>query len=190
MRLAAVTGLLILINACATTLETVYVPAESKGWKVGAGSNRPGSTLVEFIPTTESIGNWSRMFTIQFLEGEKRSPNLLMRVLESQMRARCPNAKWDVVNEDSTSVTYEWVLSACAGHPDQHELARLLKGNDGVHRIAYVRKTRQLEGTERDTWLKAFANAYVEKGANGLPLLPNSVYGLPPNAKAISKKVG
>ncbi|HYD58538.1 MAG TPA: hypothetical protein VEB41_16655, partial [Burkholderiales bacterium] len=86
-----------------------------------------------------------------------------MKTLESQMRARCPGAKWRVVNQDSTSVTYEWSLSGCAGHSDQHEVARLLKGNDGVHRIAYVRKTPQLDAAERSTWLRAFANAYVEK---------------------------
>jgi hypothetical protein len=171
MRHAAIACLLV-IGACATTLETVYVPADNRGWKVGSGSNRPGATLVEFVPTTESIGNWSRMFTIQFLEGEKRTPNTVMKALETQMRARCPNAKWGVVSEDSTSVTYEWAISGCSGHPDQHEVSRLLKGNDGVHRIAYVRKTNQLEGNERDTWLKAFANAYVEKGGKRVAVAP------------------
>ncbi|MEQ1935077.1 MAG: hypothetical protein ABL962_14555 [Fimbriimonadaceae bacterium] len=172
MRHTVIVGLLILLSACATTLETVYVPAENRGWKVGSGSNQPGATLVEFIPTAESIGNWSRMFTIQFLEGGKRSPRAVMKVLESQMRARCPGSKWGVVNEDPASVTYEWSLSGCAGHPDQHEVARLLKGNDGVHRIAYVRKTAQLDDTERNTWLKAFANAYVEKGGQKVVVAP------------------
>ena len=172
MRHTVIAGLLVLLSACATTLETVYVPAENKGWKVGSGSNRAGGTLMEFIPTTESIGNWSRMFTIQFLEGERGSPNTVMKTLESQMRARCPGAKWRVVNQDSTSVTYEWSLSGCAGHSDQHEVARLLKGNDGVHRIAYVRKTPQLDAAERSTWLRAFANAYVEKDGQRVIVAP------------------
>src|SRR5438067_4808716 len=164
--------LLVFLSACATTLETVHVAADNRGWKLGSGTNRPGATLKEFIPANEDISNWSRMFTIQFLEGEQRSPATVMDLLRSQMRARCPDAKWSVVAQDTASLTYEWSISNCPGQTDQDEVARLLKGNDGVHRIAYVRKTPQLEPTERDVWLKALEQSYVTKGSARVTVAP------------------
>jgi len=172
MQRISIVAVLMLLAACATTLETVYVPADIRGWKLGYGSNRPGATIKEFIPASETISDWSRMVTIQFLEREQRSPSVLMQDLEARMRARCPSAKWAVISQDATSITYEWALSGCPGQSDQHEMARLLKGNDGVHRVAYVRKVPQLDSSDRDTWLKALANAYVEKGGQRVVVAP------------------
>lgn len=162
----------LLIAGCATTLETVYVPAENKGWKIGHGTNKPGTTLVEFIPNDQVISNWSRLFTIQFLEGARESPVSVMTTLQSQMRLRCPNSQWSVLSQDASSVTYEWSISGCGGQADQHEIARLLKGNEGVHRIAYTQKTVRLEPAEREKWLSAFSNAFVEKGGKRVAVAP------------------
>ena len=163
---------ILLASGCATTLETVYVPAENKGWKVGSGTNNPGATLVEFIPVDETISNWSRMFTIQFLEGTRAAPSDFMKTLQAQAVSRCPKTQWVVISDSSLSTTYQWSISSCPGHPDQTEIARLIRGNDGLHRIAYVRRTSTLDPSERDTWLDAFAKAYVEKGGRRVVVAP------------------
>lgn len=48
-----------LLGGCATALETVYVPADSPGWKFGYGSDRRGQTIAEYVPRNESINNWT-----------------------------------------------------------------------------------------------------------------------------------
>jgi hypothetical protein len=172
MRRGSVAILLLLLMGCSIPLETVYVPAEDNGLRLGYGSDRRGTTIAEFIPSDETMGNWSRKLTIQFLEGERRSPRAFMSALESLMRARCPDAKWTVLSEDATSVMYEWATTNCSTTADQHELARLLKGNDGVHRVAYVRHGAQLDSTERDAWIKAFIGAHVEKQGKRVVVAP------------------
>ena len=162
----------VVLAGCATTLETVYVPAENAGWKVGHGTNRSEATFVEFIPSGETISNWSRMFTIQFLEGARDAPRDFMSKLQAQMAKRCPATRWTVVSDDSSSITYQWSISDCSGHPDQIEIARVLKGNDGLHRISYVRKASTFEPTERESWTGAFAKAYVEKGGKRVVVAP------------------
>ena len=87
------------LSGCATKLETVYVPAENSGWKVGYGANKPGVTLIEYIPSNESIENWSRIFTIQFLENMRNSTSATVKELRSIMFSNCPNTKWDVLVE-------------------------------------------------------------------------------------------
>jgi hypothetical protein len=160
------------VTGCATTLETVYVPAENSGWKIGHGTNRANATLLEFIPSEETISSWSRMFTIQFLEGARDAPRDFARVLQAQATSRCSNTRWNVLSEDASSITYQWSISDCPGHVDETEIARLLKGNDGLHRIAYVRKGPTLEASEQAKWLEAFSKAYVEKGGRRVVVAP------------------
>jgi len=174
MRYAVLIATIFALIGCATTtvLETVYVPAQNSGWKVGSGNNRPGSTLVEFIPAGESISSWSRMFTIQFLEGTRESPRAVMSSLQAQAQSHCSGVHWAIVSEDTASITYQWSIFNCPGQPDQIEIARLLKGNDGVHRIAYVRKGTQFEQGESESWLSAFSKAYVEKDGKRVVVAP------------------
>jgi len=162
-------AMVLALVGCATTFETVYVPAENKGWQVGSGTNRPGEKLVEFVPTEESISNWSRMFTIQFLEGTRDSPQKVMEALQARMRAHCRDAQWATISQNASSVTYQWSVSNCAGQMDQIEIARLLSGNDGVHRIAFVRKGLDFAPGEKEKWLEAFSKAYVLK--DGRPVV-------------------
>lgn len=169
MRLISI-SLVLLLSCCATTLETVYVPAENTGWKQGYGVNKPGVTLIEYIPSNESIDNWSRIFTIQFLEGMRDSTSTTSQTLRSIMLTNCPNTKWDVIAEENSSVTYERATLGCKGG-NEYEIARLLKGNDGIHRISYTAKN-PISEAERNKWLKAFSEAYVEKGGHRVIVSP------------------
>jgi len=172
-RLVILSALLAVAGCAGIPLETVSVPAQSDGWKMGYGNERRGRTILELIPTNESISSWSRMLTIQFLEGMRQPPRAVMTSLEAEMRSRCPNALWNVIAEDATSITYQWSISNCGGQPDQIELARLLKGNDGVHRVAYVRKGTAFDPSERETWLTALSNAYVTKDGKRVVVAPD-----------------
>jgi len=78
------------------------------------------------------------------------------------MKSHCPNAKWNVLAQDPYLLIMNGQLKIAMDRSDQKEIARLLKGNDGIHRIAYVRKVPKLEDAEREVWLKAFSEAYVE----------------------------
>jgi hypothetical protein len=160
------------LAACSTMLETVYIPVQTAGWKFAGGSNRSHATVAEFVPTGESIDRWSKLLTIQFLEQETRPPIAIMETLKASMLSRCPGASWNVVKQDALSVLYEWKLASCPGNPDQHEIARLLQGKEGIHRIAYVEKTEAMDTATRTQWLNAFAQAYVERGGKKVVLTP------------------
>lgn len=165
----AVALFVVVVSGC-TSLETVFIPGDSSDWKLGSGSNRKGQTFVEYVPRNESINNWSRLLTIQFLEGDPSTPLSSMEAVRSRMQARCPGVSWNIIHQDASSVLYEWKISGCAGNPDQHEIARLLRGNDGIHRIAYVEKTSSIPSAQRERWVKAFLNAYVEKDGQRVTL--------------------
>jgi hypothetical protein len=95
-----------------------------------------------------------------------------MKKLQAMMQTRCPGSMWNIIRQDPVSVLYEWKISRCGNNPDQHEVARLLKGNDGVHRVAYVEKVNSLPASERERWIKVFSDAYVEKGGQKVVIAP------------------
>lgn len=152
--------------ACAATpLETVFAPIDSAGWKVAHAADVPGQgTIVERIPEGETLQTWSRMLTVQFLEGEQRTPAEVMAMLEERMQERGGTLEWSVIHAEPLSVLYEWRLTEHPVHGDQNELARLLQGNDGIHRLAFAWKGAPLSAEERARWIADFEAAFVVKG--------------------------
>lgn len=171
--LSALVVALVLVS-CATQLESArfQLPGGAGKWKAAGGSDRQGRTLAEFVPQDESIENWSRLLTIQFIEQRGLSPVEVMTPLRAAMQSRCPGSSWKIIQQDSTSVLYEWSIAGCASNPDQHEIARMLKGNDGIQRIAFTRKGTELEPSERDLWIKTFSEAYVIKDGQKVVVAP------------------
>jgi hypothetical protein len=167
------TVLALWFSSCATPLESIYAPCDMTGWKVGHASDAPGKgTLVEYVPENETVDSWNKMSSVQFLENEHRPLPELVRELESKMRQRCPDrTEWRVLEEDSASVTYEWSIHDCSPHPDQCEIARLMRGNDGTHRIAYTEKGAAFDPDARTKWLAIFRNARVVKGESMEPVV-------------------
>jgi hypothetical protein len=162
------------LSGCATSLETasLHLSASDGKWKSAGGSERGGRTLAEFVPQDESINDWSRLLTIQFIEQKGVSPLVVMDQLRSGMQSRCPDSPWQVIQQDPTSVLYEWSIAHCGNNPDEHEIARLLKGNDGIQRVAFTQKGTELAPSEREQWLKILSEAYVVKDGQRVVVAP------------------
>ena len=166
--------LLLLTAACATPLETVRLDLdEGDRWVVGHaqdfGSGR--GTIVEWIRPGDSIDDWEELVTVQFLEGSPLSPERGVAALEEDLRRRCPDVRWEILTEALFAVTYEWSISGCEGQDDQHELARLLQGNEGLHRVAYTRKGPRLDAETRERWLERLTAAFVVYGEDQQPVI-------------------
>jgi hypothetical protein len=173
-RFLLVLGVASVLVSCATQLETatLHLPDSAGKWKAAGGSDRRGRTLAEFVTQGESIENWSRLLTVQFIEQKGVTPLECMTQLRATMQSRCPGVSWKIVQQDSTSVLYEWSIAGCGSNPDQHEIARLLKGNDGIQRIAFTRKGAELGPSEGEQWIKIFSEAYVVKGGQRVAVAP------------------
>jgi hypothetical protein len=161
-----------LMAGCANTpLETVYVPVNLSEWKTATVIDRRGTmTLVEFIPKDQAADSWERIFSIQFMENQHYSTTDWVKGLYQKVATICPTTKWAVIETDTFSTLYEWSVKDCPGQTDQYEIARILKGNDGLHRIAYVRhNTTMLTFDERELWIQNLKSGYVVKGDSGIP---------------------
>ena len=66
--------------------------------------------------------------------------------------------------------------SQCKKSATQTEIARFIKGNDGLHRVAYTEKTENIKLIERKKWLVSLENAYLKKGDNRVMLKSNKIF--------------
>lgn len=142
-----------------------YKVAYAQDYGLGKGN------IIEWIPESEKLSTWSKMVSVQFLEGEIRHPEQLMQSLKDKMLSRCPNAKWSVIESDKARILYEWSITECAGEGDQFELAQLLRGNDGLHRMAYTQKGQPLTQYSREIWTAHLKAARVVKGRDKTPIV-------------------
>ncbi len=138
--------------------------AFQKDFGVGRG------TIREFLPKREKIKKWKHLATIQFIEGESLSPIEFMQTLKVKMTKRCKDTKWNIINETKYTITYEWSIDSCKKNKDQHEIARILQGNDGLHRIAYTEKKSEMDMNNKKIWLSVIYDAYVAKGSPDNPV--------------------
>jgi hypothetical protein len=173
MRPAIFCAILMMSGCVSTPIEGIATPAKMEGYKVGSAhdTGRGKGTIVEFVPVTESINNWHHLATIQFMEGAHLSPDAAMQVLENTMKTRCPNhTEWRVISEGPHDVIYQWQIRSCPGQENQVEIARIMQGNDGLHRIAYTEKGDAMNPTNREVWMEVLKSAYVTKGDTNHPI--------------------
>lgn len=151
---------------CTTPLETVKLPGAGPAWHTvhmqdfGEGKG----TLTELVPVGQELGNWTHMLTIEFLEATPLTLDQWMAARHEAMAGLCPDVIWTVLSQDQFGITYEWRVDNCAGRSDQHELVRLLRGNDGLHRASYTEKSARMDPKSRALWLSRLNNAVVIKG--------------------------
>jgi hypothetical protein len=65
---------------------------------------------------------------------------------------------------------YEWRIHSCPGQEGQVEIARIMRGNDGLHRIAYTEKGGTMNPQSREEWMGVLKSAYVTKGDASHPI--------------------
>jgi hypothetical protein len=116
------------------------------------------------IPADESSDAWSRMITIQFIDGLVAPPNETMERLLADYRDACPDLIANTVLEAEGSVLFEWSVDRCPATPDQHELVRVMQGQLGTHRVAFTKRGTPMSPEMRDAWVGRLWEAKVFQG--------------------------
>lgn len=163
---------LLLAGCSPIQLETSYVPVKQSEWTVGYAYDDGffgEGTITELVKNGERIDSWTQLLTIQFYEGIDTEIELFYQTYRYALSKRvkestkCQYTQWHLIEKRKTSVIYEWRAKDCHREADQHEIAKLMKGNDGIHRVAYVKKNEDINFKERNKWIDVLQNSYIEK---------------------------
>jgi hypothetical protein len=123
-----------------------------------------GLTLRELIPPNESLENWSKMLTIQFLD-KKLLPSSDLRnnlkLLYMQAKEKYQGLVWNVIEQSPETSTYEWACPyGFRSIPAQYEIVRLIMTKKGLHRAAITKKS-PFSDSERQLWLQRLGEAHI-----------------------------
>ena len=136
---------------------------DGKPWKRVSQQGAGSTTLTEFVRPDESLARWHEMLTMQTFERGAASPVDAQAALRAQMLERCPGATWQALQQDSSSVLYEWRIAGCAGQEDQHEVARIIDSPRIRMRVAYTYKGGAMPDSVRESWVSRLGAASWEQ---------------------------
>lgn len=94
---------------------------------------------------------------------QKMTPEEIMQGAKNATIKDCPSAMWNVTGKSNIEVVYEWQTMECPGMDKQYEIAKLMSGKEGIHRVAYTTKKLPVGEAVRATWLQLISAAKVKK---------------------------
>lgn len=167
-----------LISGCTAALEYAIVPSMDQEWKVGYQNREKftNSNITEFIPPNETIENWSKLFTIQYVAGANPNLENFVTAQMNNTKKKCADLTWSVIEQSNNSFLYEWNTKSCSGNNSniytaQHVITRHINGNDGMHIVSYAEKTKNISEATRSQWIERLKKANIRKNGEVVNVL-------------------
>jgi len=126
--------------------------------------NNGGFARYYVPPGKNELKSWSELITVSFLSSNKITIKEYLKADENRMKVRCPGTRHQVIESDTYNVYYTNTYPPCGGRESQSEISRLIQGNDGIHRLSYTVKGRELTSGEKERWLTILRNSFIAKG--------------------------
>jgi hypothetical protein len=109
---------------------------------------------LEWVPTGETVANWTELFTVQRIMGETdHGADAFAAKHLKALQEDCPNLEGSILKSSYQSTTYEWKVKGCENTDSQHELSRSILSGDYMFRISYSRKGDALSPDVRTKWI-------------------------------------
>jgi hypothetical protein len=137
----------------------------SLDWKVAHSAQAHGVVIIEYVREGDDIRNWKELFTYHNsrLGRGKQTPEDDLNKLKAMREKECPGAtQWNVIEQNESSILYEWQANPCLGWPEQHEIARIFHGKHNLFMLRYTAKVHELEPDTRAAWIKTLEAATID----------------------------
>jgi len=148
---------------------------DPKEWTVGHQASDQNQRIFEFVRPGEKIDNWTELLTFQVLRkaANPEPIDAMVGRIHGDVAKLCPNgfvqnviAQGFPTEIEEASIIYEWKVTKCPPHTDQHEVARVMYGKFSIFRLAYVAKTANLASEKREKWIKDLKGARIMVSKN------------------------
>ena len=129
---------------------------DDRPWKLGWSGNKGDMVFEEYVLDGETVENWSELVTIQFFPGldEQTNPDIFEGSQKRDLSLVCPSIQWESLYQSGNERIWKWSIKGCQGQPDQSEIARLLKSDEGFHIWHYAIKKSPMPPEQEKVWLE------------------------------------
>ena len=115
-----------------------------RNFKVGSRSAQGQILMVEYIPTTETLDNWTTMITVQIFRGlQTVAPDKFASDLADRVKGACPGGEGRKV-VDSVENGYPMTVwdMTCPLNPQTHKpesfSTKIIRGQDALYSVQYA----------------------------------------------------
>ncbi|MUV36855.1 hypothetical protein JNUCC1_00659 [Lentibacillus sp. JNUCC-1] len=146
-------------------LERVDFHFDDRDWEVGFEAEEMGDMTREYVVEGESVNAWSELVTVQFFSSLRElKPAEFAEMLEQQINSDVEgNIEWNIFNEESDSVMYEFTLTGDPSITDQYEMARVISHEDGLYVLHYAIAEAPVPDDTYDKWTKLLQKATINE---------------------------
>ena len=140
-----------------------------KEWTIGHEASDQNQIIIEFVRPGEKIDSWTELFTTQTLR-KPATPDridvMVARIVADTWKA-CPSVVQNVIAQafptatEEASIIYEWKVTKCPPHADQHGVGKFIYGKFNIFHLVYVAKTEKLAPEKREKWIKELKDARI-----------------------------
>jgi len=153
----ALTALVFLTSIGANAAETVSItiPQVLSHWKVGCHKElKNGQSTTRYIPENETMANWTQLVNIQFHERNLVKGSDALQAMKQEAVFN-QGVFYQMHIEKDNDILFEKVFPTGV-----HELVHMVMTDQGLHRIAYVKRNGPFENLDRQQWMD-----YLLKGS-------------------------
>lgn len=126
-----------------------------------------GTFVIEYIPSNQTLSNWSEMVTLQyfsyrFLKSDSKPVHQWVNRIKDSLEKEYGNVNWKVLDKTSNSMTVEWKFPfGLGGNPPEYDIMKFVTTDKGLHQISYASKVKNLDPERRQKWVDFIINAQV-----------------------------
>jgi len=169
--------------------EQVVVNFDQRKWHLGHTAEKGGQRIKEFVLPGENVNNWTELVTVQsFLGAQKRMTAEEIVLGMKQQLNECPKAMWRIIQGDNDEFLYEWQTVDCPGWDNQYELAKVIRGQTAIHRVAYANRKLPISEETRRQWTHLVGQASSPAPSSVVQLTEVSTPQQPEKATAVPEE--
>lgn len=151
---ASVASLMVVLNALGASAQSW----DGRAWHIARHSDDARLTLTQWLLVGQTTAYWTELVALQ-LFASQQSPDQVFADLREKLERSCPKVVWTTLQRDLQSILYEWQVKDCVSRPDQHEIANLVRSDEGVYRISYSTRGVTLNSDDRERWIQLLASS-------------------------------
>ena len=132
------------------------------GWILANRESGENERLMEFVPTGETMENWSKLCTrhdIRRPPGIDVTPSDMAQIFRKLLAEKSEIKVWQILALDDQPVTILWKARAHSADHDQFEMMRYIIGEATVYRIAFTINASSLDRVQAKKWFSALQAA-------------------------------
>lgn len=134
---------------------------DGQSWMLASKQTMSGVTMSEYVRQGETLESAREHYTVMKMPGTTDAAAMAKKVL-AMTEDTCAAFTSQVYWADTADTLYEWKASGCDDpkHRAEHEIARLLRMDDGVYRLSYAYRAAEMPPANRTQWLKLIGEAW------------------------------